>query len=309
MARTFGILGTTLAAFVLLLGLPNSAIPNLPGGLTLDGCPAVYPPPTSHPLLISGNDSSPANLDVHAVVTRCQADMEIIQNLITDGNRCTPQGVYTVGTPNLCQAGPNFNWEYPGIGNNNCTNPDCNNTNNSADIFYDASMSVPNAQPFFANCAGLQEFVSYFEQRADYTYPANTNNLSTYGDGSNANPALWNRVINVINGDASLSGADFGNPGAGIILVKGNLYVSGYPSYNGAILVIGTGQMTVSGGGSGTINGGIFLANTSACAGTGLLGPVSFDNPGGGTFVLNYNSDAINPALAPKKRRGQLTSE
>ena len=273
------------------------SIPNLPGGLTLDGCPSVFPPPTSHPFELSGIDggSCGAACNVHSVVTRCQADMETIQNLITDGNKCAPAGAYTVATPNFCQAGPNRNGDYPGLGNQNCNNPNCNNTSNSADIFYDASMSDPDAQPFFANCSGLQEFVSLVEDWADYTYPANTNSLSTHGDGSNANPDLWDRVVNVIEGDASLSQADFGDPGAGIILVKGTLTVNGYPSYNGAILVIGTGNMVVSGAGNGTINGGIFVANTSTCAGTGLLGPVSYDNPGGGTFNLNYNSDAIKP--------------
>jgi len=277
----------------------TGSIPNLPGGLTLDGCspvvPPVFTPPTSHPFAVSGNDNSPSNADVHAVVTRCLPDQELIQNAISDGNGCVPPGVYTAATPNLCQpSGPSKNASYPGIGNNNCGGGACN-ANNSADIFYDASMSNADAQPFFANCSGLLEFVALVKGWADYTYPAGQSSLTTYGDGSNANPALWNRVVNVITGNANLSQADFGNPGAGIILVEGDLTVNGYPSYNGAILVIGTGQMHVTGGGNGTINGGIFVANTSTCAGTGLLGPVLFDNPGGGTFQLNYDSDAIKP--------------
>ena len=289
--------------------------PSLPGGLVLDGCPAIYPPPTSHPYQISGIDSGSGGDDAHAIVVKCVPDLETVHNLITDGNKPAPEGVYAVATPNNRQNGVNYNPRYPGVGNNNCNNPQCtgNNSNNAADIVV-ASALTPDplaTNPFLADCAGVQRLVSWVEQFADYTYPAGTTNLMTdgsltSGNGSPLNnPDAWNRVINVIDGNASLSQADFGNPGAGIILVKGNLDVVGYPSYNGLILVIGTGSMTISGGGNGTVNGGVLLANTTTCTGaTPVLGPVIFDNPGGGTFNLNYNSDAIKPkdGLLPVQR-------
>jgi len=55
-------------------------------------------------------------------------------------------------------------------------------------------------------------------------------NPSTLNIGSTANP-----VINVVQGDYTLSG---GTAGSGILLVTGNLTFSGNPTYDGLILVI-----------------------------------------------------------------------
>ena len=88
------------------------------------------------------------------------------------------------------------------------------------------------------------------------------------------------------------SAADFRpapNKATGILLVTGDLILNGYPDYNGVIFVIGNGYMEVSGGGTGTINGGIFIANTTTCPAS--LGVPTFDQSGGGNFVINYNSD------------------
>ena len=87
------------------------------------------------------------------------------------------------------------------------------------------------------------------------------NNNNVYGNnpasivrpGTNAVPQ-----INVVNGDLSLGG---GWSGAGILLVTGNLTFSGNPSYNGLILVIGKGSVTKNGGGNGTVNGSMLVAN------------------------------------------------
>ena len=292
--------------------------PNLPGGLVLDGCPATYPPPTSHPYTISGIDTGSLGTDGHAIVVKCTADLETIHNLITDGNKPDPEGAYTVATPNNRQNGVNYNTHYPGVGNNNCANPQCtgNNSNNAADVVV-ASAETPDplaTNPYLADCAGVQSLVAYIEGYADYIYSAVTTNNLTTTNGSNTagngsplnNPDLWNRVVNVIKGDAILAAADFGSPGAGIILVEGDLTVTGYPDYNGVIIVAGTGRMTIQGGGTGTLNGGILLANTTGGDTTcpGSLGPVRFNNPGGGTFNLNYNSDAVKPkdGLLPVQR-------
>lgn len=273
--------------------------PSLPGGLVLDGCTGANPvfvPPTSHPFELSGDDSSPIGDDAHAVTTRCQADMAAIQTLITDGNgTCGGTDSPYPG----CQSGVNHNGDYPGIGNNNCITPNCNNTPESADIFYDAGLADPNVNPYLATCGGLQALVQYVEQVAynsGYVYPAGALNIPTPGDGSDMDPNNWQRVVNVVRGDAHLSQADFGNPGAGIILIEGDLDLSGYPTYNGLILVIGTGVVNISGGGNGTVNGGILLANTSGCTSpTDTPGSVEFNASGGGNFVMNYNSDAILP--------------
>jgi hypothetical protein len=63
-------------------------------------------------------------------------------------------------------------------------------------------------------------------------------------------------VINVVHGDVSLGGS-----GTGILLVDGQLTELGGFSYNGIILVIGKGSVVKNGGGGGTMNGSLFLAN------------------------------------------------
>ena len=276
------------------------AIPPLPGGLVFDSpCDPItglgtvtYPPPVSHPYMVSGDDVG-GSADAHAVVVGCPKDVETIHNLISDGSMCNPEGVYTQATPNLCQRiGPNHNSDYPGVGNNSCTNPNCNNSNNSADIFYDPTLAT---DPDLGSCDGVQKLVKRIKDGADFTYPDGTTNIPNPGDGTGTDASQWVRVINVIEGNATLGQADFGDPGAGIILIEGNLVLNGYPNYKGVILIIGTGQVDISGGGNGVVEGGILLANTTTCSTTGELGPTIFEDNGGGNFQINYNSDATAP--------------
>ncbi|HZU21417.1 MAG TPA: hypothetical protein VE998_01215, partial [Terriglobales bacterium] len=72
----------------------------------------------------------------------------------------------------------------------------------------------------------------------------------TNGWGTSANP-----TINVVNGDATNC------TGAGIMVVTGALTCSGTYSWTGVILVIGKGYVTSNGGGSGSITGGVLVAN------------------------------------------------
>jgi hypothetical protein len=111
--------------------------------------------------------------------------------------------------------------------------------------------------------------------------------------GTNAAP-----VINVVQGALSLGGS-----GAGILLVEGDLTMVGGFSYNGLILVIGTGTVTKNGGGNGTLNGSLFVANMyTTLAHTTLValgannppGPASVAWNGGGNSNINYDSCWIN---------------
>jgi hypothetical protein len=69
--------------------------------------------------------------------------------------------------------------------------------------------------------------------------------------GTTAAPA-----INVVQGDYTFPGS-----GTGILLVTGTLTFNGTPSFNGLILVIGKGNVLKNGGGNGTLNGSLFVAN------------------------------------------------
>jgi Tfp pilus assembly protein PilX len=76
-------------------------------------------------------------------------------------------------------------------------------------------------------------------------------NPSTLSLGTDAAP-----VINVVQGDYTLPGS-----GSGILLVTGTLTMSGTPSFDGLILVIGKGNVVKNGGGNGTLDGSLLVAN------------------------------------------------
>jgi Tfp pilus assembly protein PilX len=101
-------------------------------------------------------------------------------------------------------------------------------------------------------------------------------------------------VVNVVNGDVSLGGS-----GAGILLVTGQLTELGGFSYNGLILVIGKGSVVKNGGGGGTDNGSLFVANMYTdttythliALGSNLSpGPPTMSWNGGGNALIQYDS-------------------
>ncbi len=138
--------------------------------------------------------------------------------------------------------------------------------------------------------SGLEALVT---QVTNVASPANVyNGAST---SSITNPGtIANPVINVVTGDLSLGG---GFSGAGILLVEGNLTMSGNPSYSGLILVIGKGSMTKNGGGNGTMDGALLIANLYNSAtpptllpGSSAPGAPTLNWNGGGNATFNYDS-------------------
>jgi hypothetical protein len=78
--------------------------------------------------------------------------------------------------------------------------------------------------------------------------------------------------------------------------------VSGSFSYNGTVLVIGTGNFNANGGGNGQINGALLIANIgNASYATNptnanllpKLGSPTFNWNGGGTNFLQFDSCAL----------------
>jgi len=141
----------------------------------------------------------------------------------------------------------------------------------------------------------------------------NLTNLITTAAGANVYPngtAPTNMgtssapVVNVVQGDLSLSGS-----GAGILLVTGELTLNGNFSYDGLILVIGEGAIVKDGGGGATVNGAMFVANLYS-DNPGSSGPAAYpgyshpiargaNNPpgipffnwnGGGNATIQYDS-------------------
>jgi hypothetical protein len=118
---------------------------------------------------------------------------------------------------------------------------------------------------------------------ADQTLTCPIGSPCTGSYGTDANPQ-----ITYVNGDLNLTG------GAGLLVVTGTLYATGHPSFDGLIMVIGQGILQFSGGGSGQINGSIFVANTnshtSPYAQLASLGTPQMSWGGGGTNAIQFNS-------------------
>ena len=136
---------------------------------------------------------------------------------------------------------------------------------------------------------GLQAMVQNITSIADAVYP--TSNPSTVNLGTPGTP-----MINVIQGDYTLSGS---TTGTGVLLVTGTLTMNGSPNFNGDILVVGKGRVIKTGGGTGVVNGSLFVANLYDSNGklipTGAdpanqPGSPFVDWAGGGTATFQYDS-------------------
>lgn len=72
--------------------------------------------------------------------------------------------------------------------------------------------------------------------------------------------------------------------------------MSGNPSFEGLILVLGEGSVNRNGGGNGNIYGSITVAKFDRNGSGGFLAP-TFTTNGGGNSTLQYDSDAVRKAL------------
>jgi hypothetical protein len=108
--------------------------------------------------------------------------------------------------------------------------------------------------------------------------------------------------ITAVNGDASLGPIT----GYGVLIVRGNLAMTGNTTWYGLILVIGQGHLTINGSGNGTIRGAILVARTRDTdrSATNLLGTllatrgeVYANLNGGGRGGLGYDSSQIDATI------------
>ncbi|MDT5063028.1 MAG: hypothetical protein QOH63_3487 [Acidobacteriota bacterium] len=93
-----------------------------------------------------------------------------------------------------------------------------------------------------------------------------------------------------VDGDVDLGA---GNNGTGLLVVTGNVTMHGNTDFNGVIFVLGGGSVDRSGGGNGTIAGGIVIAKFGATG--GFLAP-TFTTNGGGNSTIQYDSNAVAEA-------------
>jgi hypothetical protein len=128
--------------------------------------------------------------------------------------------------------------------------------------------------------ANLNSFVQNLQSYA--TSPVLTGTVTSL-------PATTTSSVTYVDGNLTLSG----NPtGYGVLVVTGTLTFSGDFTWNGIVLVIGQGQVVHNGGGNGTFNGAIYVAQTVDAAGNLL--PVVPGQPqytwnGGGTNLIQYD--------------------
>lgn len=109
----------------------------------------------------------------------------------------------------------------------------------------------------------------------------------------------------VVNGDLDMNG--WHSTGYGLLLVTGNLYYDPDATWEGVVLVIGQGNFVSTKGGSGGIDGAVFIAKTRDGAGNLMpsLGASSFSQTGPGGVNsnigrgINYNSCLARTAEGP----------
>jgi hypothetical protein len=137
----------------------------------------------------------------------------------------------------------------------------------------------------------LNELEATARSQGRYFDPASGTPMSG-SFGTTANPAFT-----FIDGDCDLDG------GAGMLVVTGNLNMSGNPSFEGIILVLGEGSVNRDGGGGGEINGSMVIAKfarTWPASENNIEHPFlapAFNTNGGGNSTLQYSSTAVARAM------------
>jgi len=283
--------------------ISRATFPQIPGGLTFNGPGATFAPPSSTNYSIDGVDhatpGSTCNVDpanpkkVHAITAFTSADSTAIQTTINTNSPSHPENYTGLGTDRPSSMGGPLT---PDVIDGGSTDPQTGyvplaglttvkeNTDLVDGLTASADLLVPVPSGTTVTNADVRS-----RNSACSTYPMGTLDTS-------APAGCQGQKITVIQGNAKLTNAG----GTGILVVTGNLELAGNLAWDGLILVIGTGQLTMSGGGNKTINGGVYVANTTAGA---TLGAVRVDMNGGGTSHLYYDSCKIANATANQSFR------
>jgi hypothetical protein len=244
-----------------------TTFPNIPGPLVFDGSTPVFGPPHSNALNVDGTDHS------------------------SNANANGPQGYACPAPLNEPAIGTTSAADANSIGSSlPKPNDFTSGTNTGAAAVSDVSTQLTSLNTV-SDLQNLVSNVTLIAGNHNQVYPGNP-------VGGIPNPGTispYNPQVNVVQGDLTIGG---GWSGAGILLVTGNLTMSGNPNFDGLILVIGTGQFIKNGGGNGTLDGSILVANLHVNAdGTGALLPSGgppgvphLDWNGGGNAQFNYDS-------------------
>jgi hypothetical protein len=280
--------------------ISRSTFPQIPGGLTFNGPGATFEPPSSTNYSIDGADHAtasstcnPKGTKVHAITAFTGVDSTAIQNTINTNSPSHPENYTGLGTDRPSSMGGPLT---PDVVDGSSTDPQTGyvplaglttvkeNTDLVDGLTTSADLLVPVPGGTTVTNSDVRS-----RNSACSTYPMGTTDTS-------APLACQGPKITVIQGNAKLTNAG----GTGILLVTGNLELAGNLTWDGLVLVIGSGQLVMSGGGTKTINGGVYVANTTAGA---TLGAVNVDMNGGGNSHLLYDSCKIANATANQSYR------
>ena len=160
------------------------------------------------------------------------------------------------------------------------------------------NVSLVTASPDLSTVAGLNALVQAITQDADVVINGN----ATESDMPNAMSAS-NPMTIVVNGNLTFNG--WPATGYGLLLVTGEFTYDPDASWDGIVLVIGTGKLYSYQNGTGSFQGAVFLARTLDAAGNPLpsgspLGQPFFDSTSvsGGNGIY-YSSCWIQAAQPP----------
>ena len=109
------------------------------------------------------------------------------------------------------------------------------------------------------------------------------------GAETTVNDSLNTPMFTFIDGDCTLTS------GSGFLVVTGTLTMRGHTNFKGSIMVLGKGVLIRNGGGNGDILGGITIA---AFGESGGFTAATFETNGGGNSTVQYDSSALQNALA-----------
>jgi hypothetical protein len=328
--------------------ISRTLFPGVPGGLTFNGPGATFAPPSSSNFSFDGNDHAVQDNDptlpgykpggkcpgkeqsVHAITAFNSTDAGNITTAVNskDGqcaagntdpvNGCKTKGLGfdrvktdpVTGKPILDASGNTIpNPLVPDVVDGSAIDPQTGVkpldglTTVKENIDLVESLKSSADLKVDGNIGSLSDLKS--RNSACSSYPMGTNSTS-------APLACQGPKITVIDGSAKMT-----NPaGVGILVITGDADLGGNLQWDGLILVIGSGKLTLSGGGNKTINGGIYVANTLDFSDPAFpqgkpwpelpihgLGQVSVDSNGGGTSSLLYNSCAIANAVGNQSFR------
>ncbi len=156
---------------------------------------------------------------------------------------------------------------------------------------YYGSKPAPDVEDIYASLgdtnspSSMEAFTTTIvDQATQVPYPSGTPS-TVVNMGTPTAPA-----ITVVNGDLTI-GPGTTRDGYGILLVRGTLTIQGNFTWHGLLYVIGQGQMQVTGGGNGEVDGSVIIAKTRDSSGNLLatLGTPSLDWRGGGGNGIYYD--------------------